>query len=173
MKKNVSFIVFLILLTIPTAYRSIKIKAKDFCIKEDADCNEHEYTVNCGLNHCSLNSSKCADFQYLKAITGSLKNDEIRQMIAKKYQYLISSIKPCKIQKFNSSEICVRKKECFKRTRVPLRTGLSYYYRKVECLCERKDKKFKCGDYCSSKKKTCHLLKLKLVEKTAVVLSQC
>jgi len=173
MKKNVFIIAFLMLLTVQTAYNSITLKAKDFCIKEDADCREKEFSVDCGLNYCSLNSWKCVNLQYLKSMARSLNGNEISKIFVKKYQHLVSSIKPCKIPKFNSSEICVRKKECFKRTRVPLRTGLSYYNKKVECLCERKEKKFKCGDYCSPNKQTCDQLKLYLAKNTSLYASYC
>ena len=164
---------FLLLLITQTVYSSLKLKAKDICIKEDGNCYKQELSYDCDQNHCSLNSSKCLDFQYLTAMKNSLKSNEIQKMMAKKYQYLIASIKPCKTLELKNSDICIRRKECFKRTRVPLRTGFSFYNKKVECLCQRNNMKYMCGDYCSPNRNICNQLKLRFAKKTHLIVSNC
>ena len=172
MKKKYFLSVFLMLLITQTVYSSLRLNNKNICIKKEDSCSK-EHSFDCGSTHCSFNYSQCLDFQHLTAMTNSLKSNEIQKMMVKKYQYLIASIKPCKTSELKYSGICIRRKECFKRTRVPLRTGLSFYQKKVKCLCENKKMEYLCGDFCTPNKRICDQFKMKLANRTSLVLSQC
>lgn len=146
----------------------IKLKTTDICIRVD-ECQKK--SIECGHHHCSVNASKCQQFKYLSTMVSFLKDEAVQQMTAK-YQYLLASIKPCTPEafKFKPSDICVRKKECFERKRVPLRTGLSFYLKKAECPCE-KENKFECGSFCTLNRNACNYLES--AENSTFSLSYC
>ena len=152
--KQKLIVTFCFLILINEIASQIKLKATDICIKVK-ECSRKN-SIQCGTDHCAVDLAKCQQFTSLTSFVGFLKHDNYRQMFTANYETLVNKIKPC--DHFNPNDACVRKKVCFERKRVPLRTGFAHYEKRVKCKCDKK-RQTVCGNFCSVNRKTCNNLK--------------
>lgn len=116
------------------------------CKQENQNCNDSkcpkEYPHNDGNDICTLNEKTLNEFTNWSMFLTLVKNDrlfrKLHDTMANNYQKFVAEIKECMPQKekiIKADQVCVKRNDCFFKSRllIPMRTVFSI--KKVECKC--------------------------------------
>jgi hypothetical protein len=117
---------------------SILLKPNEFCTKKiDHKCHHSNFEHNC-INYCTNNKTNCNSLKEYSQSTQKFKNTLNDHLKIIRYRSFLNSIDSCenKIYKWDSNDLCLNKKKCIVRKRIPLRASDSYIEKITICNCK-------------------------------------
>lgn len=153
MEYKLSFMCFFML-----ANYNLSLKLSELCINSQNSICEGEYNQDCGTNYCTIDLNSCNRFLSLTYSLRKFRNSVNHGQQNNAFKIFLKKIENCQIKKYTwqLNDICIKKKKCLQKKRIPLRTGDSYLVKQVDCNC-RGELSYKClaTDFCTLHKHAC------------------